>query len=83
MTTKTRIAKVERAHAAKSPRGRIAIFHEHAETVRVNGVEMSRAEWDKTAKDNAVHASQNDSKRRGASGCTVFASMRARGELVH
>jgi len=54
MTTKTRIAKVERAHAAKSPRGRIAIFHEHAETVRVNGVEMSRAEWDKTAKDSDV-----------------------------
>ena len=54
MTTKTRIAKVERAHAAKSPRGRIAIFHEHAETVRVDGVEMSRAEWDRTAKASDV-----------------------------
>jgi len=52
MTTKARIAKAERAHAAKSPRGRLAIFHEHADAVRVDGVEMSRAEWDAVKTDN-------------------------------
>jgi hypothetical protein len=52
MTIKTRLEKLESARPKGAPR--IAVCHEHADTVRVEGVEMSRAEWDKTAKDNDV-----------------------------
>ena len=52
MTAKTRLQKLESA----KPKGaaRIGIHYEHAGTVRVNGVELSRAEWDRTAKDSDV-----------------------------
>jgi hypothetical protein len=51
-TNKRRLKKLESA----MPKGarRIGICYEHEDTVRVDGVEMSRAEWDKTAKDNDV-----------------------------
>jgi hypothetical protein len=50
MTAKTRLQKLE----AAQPKGaaRIAIHYEHAKTVRVDGLEMSLAEWQKIRTDN-------------------------------
>jgi hypothetical protein len=46
MTTKTRITKLEQAQQTNDG-GRIVIYREGAEMVKVDGVEMTRAEWDK------------------------------------
>lgn len=54
MTSKARIAKAERTHKAQSNNGigRIAVYYAHETVVKVDGVQMSRAEWDKIKTDN-------------------------------
>lgn len=56
MTTKARIAKAERLHKAQSNNGakRVFIHYQHEDTGRLDGVQMSRAEWDKIKTDNDV-----------------------------
>ena len=58
MTTnnKSRIAKAERLHKAKTggSMGRVAVCYAHEGIVKVNGVQMDRGEWDKIKKDNDV-----------------------------
>ncbi len=54
MTTKTRLKGIEQARKAQSNNGmkRIFVYYEGKDTGRLDGVQLSRAEWDKIKTDN-------------------------------